>query len=94
MPLNPCNTNAQEIAINERASSFLDSIDPFDQYGFQVRPHHYWLPESPEDEINRLEWNLLIYEQFLLNGSIFPDHVNQARLNDFNRLQTLKSRVA
>ena len=43
--------------------NFLDSIDPLDDFGFQVRPHFYWLPEPPEDEIERLEMNLAKYEQ-------------------------------
>ena len=74
--------------------SFLDSIDPFDEFGFQVRSYFYWLPESIEDEIKRLEMNLAKYEQYLLNGSKFPEHINHARLDDFNRLKNLHLRVA
>ena len=73
---------------------FLDSIDPFDEFGFQIRPHLYWLPESTTDEIKRLEMNLAIYEQYILNDSKFPEHINQARLDDFNRLKDLQRRVA
>ena len=75
-------------------NNFLDAIDPFDEFGFQIRPHHYWLPEPLEDEIERSEMNLAIYEQYLLNGSKFPDHVNKVRLDDFNRLQSLRSKFA
>ncbi len=74
--------------------SFLDSIDSIDVYGFQIRPYFYWLPESIADEIKRLEMNLAMYEQFLLSGSRFPENVNQARLDDFNRLRVLKTRAA
>ena len=74
--------------------NFLDSIDPLDDFGFQVRPHFYWLPEPPEDEIERLEMNLAKYEQCLLNGSKFPEYINQFRLDDFNRLKDLQRRVA
>ena len=75
-------------------SKFLDSIDPFDEYEFQIRPHQYWLPESPEDEIKHLGMNLAKYEQYLANGSKFPEHINQARSNDFNRLRVLRLRAA
>jgi hypothetical protein len=78
----------------DKVNSFLDSISPLDEYGFEIRPHFYWLPESMEDEITRLQWNLVKYEQYLLHGSRFPVHVNRARLDDFNRLQYLQSRVA
>ena len=80
--------------ISPKIKLFLDSIDPLDKFGFQIRPHFYWLPESIEDEIKRLEMNLAMYEQFLLNGSRFPERVNQARLEDFNRLRILKTRAA
>ena len=75
-------------------NNFLDSIDPFDEYGFQIRPHHYWLPEPPEDEVERLEMNLAIYEQYLLNGEKFTEHINKDRTDDFNRFQVLKQRAA
>ena len=74
--------------------TLLDSIDPFDEFSFQIRPHFYWLLESPADEIKRREMNLAIYEQYILNGSKFPEHINQARLDDFNRLKDLQMRVA
>ncbi len=70
---------------------FFDSIVPLDEFGFQIRPDFYWLPESKEDEIKRLEMNLAMYEQFLLNGSSFPEKTNKARLQDFSRLQALKA---
>jgi len=73
---------------------FLDSINPLDEYGFQIRQHFYWLPESIDDEIIRLEMNLAMYEQFLLNGSRFPEKTNKARLQDFSRLQALKAKRA
>jgi len=78
----------------DKTKAFLDSIDPFDEYGFQIRPHLYWQPESIEDEINRLEMNLAMYEQYLYYRSRFPESVNQARLDDFTRLQALKKRAA
>ena len=74
--------------------SLLDSVDPFDEYGFQIRPHFYWLPESVEDEIKRMKMNLAKYEQYLLNGSRFPEKINHARLDDFNRIRALKTRAA
>ncbi len=73
---------------------FLNSIDPFDEYGFQIRPLLYWLPESIEDEVERLEMNLAKYEQYLYYKTRFPESINQARLADFTRLQILKKRVA
>ena len=80
--------------ISDKTKTFLDSIDPLDKYGFQIRPQFYWLPESSNNEIHRLEMNLAMYEQFLLNGSRFPEKTNKARLQDFSRLQALKAKRA
>jgi len=80
--------------LSEQTKSFLDSIDSLDEFGFQIRPDLYWLPEPIEDEIHRLEMNLAMYEQFLLNGSRFPEKTNKARLQDFSRLQALKAKRA
>ena len=68
---------------------FVESIDPFDDYGFQVKSKTPWRPETPEKEIERLTWNKLKYEQFLLNGSTFPRKVYEARRVDFYRLENL-----
>ena len=72
----------------------MDSISPIDEFGFQVSQHFYWIPETTDSEIIRLEMNLLKYEQYLLSGSRFPEHINRARMDDFNRLQALKLSVA
>ena len=80
--------------ISVQTKYFLDSISSLDEFGFEIRPHFYWLPESMDDEIKRLEMNLAKYEQYLLNGSKFPDQINRARLDDFNRLQALRARAA
>lgn len=77
----------------EETKRFLDSITSVDTFGFEIRPHFYWLSESTEDEINRLEMNLAKYEQYLLNKSRFLEDINCARLNDFNRLRALKTRA-
>ena len=69
---------------------FLDSIDPFDEFGFQIRPYFYWLPEPIEDEIKRLEMNLLIYAEFIRNGKRFPSEVNEARKREYKRLAYLR----
>ena len=75
----------------DKIKSFLDSIDPLDEFGFQIRPHLYWLPESVEDEIKRLKMNLAIYEQHIKNGSRFPRKVDEARVREYKRLAFLKS---
>ena len=75
-------------------NDFLDSISPLDEFGFQVRPHFYWIPETIDDEIARLEMNQLKYEQYLICGSRFPESINRARLDDFKRLRVLKMRLA
>jgi hypothetical protein len=80
--------------ISVQTKYFLDSISSLDEFGFEIRPHFYWLPESMDDEIKRLEMNLAKYEQYLLHGCKFPEHVNKARLDDFNRLKALRSKVA
>ena len=74
--------------------NFIDSISPCDEFGFQIRKNFYWLPESTEDEIARLEMNIAKYEQYLVNGSRFPEQINRARLDDFQRLRVLKMKVA
>jgi hypothetical protein len=79
---------------DDQIKSFVASIDPFDDFGFQIRPHFHWIPESPKAEIDRLEINLEIYKQYLLNGSRFPEHINKARLDEFNRLESLRRRIA
>ena len=80
--------------ISQKTKAFLDSINTDDEFGFQIRPYFYWLPEPKEDELHRLEMNLAMYEQFLLNGSRFPEKTNKARLQDFTRLQALKAKRA
>jgi hypothetical protein len=80
--------------INKKTKHFLDSFSAFDEFGFQIRPQFYWLPESINEEINRLAMNLAKYTQYLENGSRFPESVNQARLDDFNRLKELRRRAA
>jgi hypothetical protein len=77
-----------------KRQQFLDSISSLDEYCFEIRPQFYWLPESREDEIKRMEMNLAKYEQYLLNGSRFPEKVNLERLKDFNRLRVLRTRAA
>ncbi len=83
-----------DVTAGEEKKHFLDAISPLDEYGFEIRPQFYWLPESTDDEIKRMEMNLAKYEQYLLNGSRFPEKINQVRLDDFNRLKILMERVA
>jgi hypothetical protein len=80
--------------ISEKTKYFLDSISTIDDFGFQIRPHFYWLPESTEDEIERLELNLAMYDQYLSNGSRFSEKTNNARLDEFNRLKFLLMRAS
>ena len=68
----------------------LDSLDPLDDFGFQIRPHFYWLPEPPEDEVERLEMNLAIYQEYINNGSRFTDHINDQRTIEYKRAQVLR----
>jgi hypothetical protein len=80
--------------LDKKTKHFLDSISAFDEFSFQIRPQFYWLPESINEEINRLAMNLAKYTQYLENGSKFPESVNQARLADFNRVKELRRRAA
>lgn len=72
----------------------LNSISSLDEFGFEVRPYFYWIPETIEDEIARLEMNLLKYEQYIFNGSRFLEKINRTRLDEFNRLSVLRTRAA
>lgn len=80
--------------LSEKAQALLDSINLFDEWGFRLRQDRHWLPETAEQEIERLEFNLACYEQFILNGSRFPEKCNKARRSEFERLTFLKSKVA
>ncbi|TFH40266.1 MAG: hypothetical protein E4H01_16900 [Lysobacterales bacterium] len=75
---------------SQKAKDWMASIDPLDEYGFQVRQHHYWVPETAEQEIVRLTWNQLKYEQYMANGSTFPRSVSEARQAEFFRLRKLR----
>lgn len=75
--------------LSPKDQAFMDSISPIDKYGFTIRQDLHWLPETREDEITRLTWNQLIYEQFMLNGSTFPPEVGFARAAEAERLQQL-----
>lgn len=77
--------------LSQETIEWLRSIDPLDDYGFSIRPALYWLPESPEDEQIRLQWNIDKYEQFIKNGSTFPYEVNERIKQNYIRLSFLKS---
>ncbi len=71
-------------------TQFMDSIDPYDEYGFHIRPHLYWLPEPVADEQKRLEFNIAIYEEFIRNGFKFPREVHEQRQREYIRVRFLK----
>ena len=68
-------------------ADFLDSVDPLDSYGFQVRPCQYWRGESPQDRRERLEFNQAIYREFMANGSTFPREIHKERQAEFLELR-------
>lgn len=67
-------------------------IDPFDEFGFQVNSNTPWKAETVEEEIERLKYNLLKYEQFLENRTRFPQKISDERTADFHRLRELRGK--
>ena len=63
--------------------------DEFDKYGFQIGLWVHWLPESTDDEISRLGFNLSLYEIGITFGNRYPGEINKARMVDYERLQKL-----
>ena len=61
----------------------------FDQCGFQIGRWFHWLPESVEDEIERLKFNLAKYEIGITFGARYPQDINVARIADYERLREL-----
>ena len=86
-------THGFKFATQEEADEWFKTIDPLDAYGFHVRQDHYWLPETPHQELTRLEFNLGAYREFLLCGSRFPPEIKAAREKDFHRARTLRERM-
>lgn len=69
--------------------TFLDSIDPLDDYGF-----HKPVPgELVGDEIARLELNLAYYRESMKNRSRFPQEVHDARMADLERLRQIRKPI-
>ena len=77
--------------LSDKAKALLDSMDSLDEFGFQIRPYFYWLPEPTEDEIKRLEMNLAIYKGCINYRSRFPDEINAQRIVEFRRIRELRS---
>jgi len=80
--------------LSQQTKDWMRSIDPLNEHGFAVRQPQYWLIETPENELERLEMNQAIYEQCLLNKTRFPDEVNKERLAEYRRIQELKGVVS
>lgn len=74
----------------EDFTEWLDSISPIDDHGFHVRQHDYWNDEPVELEVERLEFNLAAYREYLKNGSKFPPEVHQQRMADLKRLRDIR----
>ena len=60
-----------------------------DQYGFEIGRWMHWLPESPEDEINRLQFNLAWHEVGISFGKRYPHKITDERISDYKRLSEL-----
>ncbi len=69
--------------------SLTREITTIDDFGFEYRPRYHWLPESPEDEIKRLEMNQAIYSELINLGTRFPPKVNQERMDEYLRIKKL-----
>jgi hypothetical protein len=68
----------------------INAVDPFDECGFQTKPLIHWVEETPEQEIERLTWNTLKYEQCVKNKTRYPRKVNEQLMQDYKRLAFLK----
>jgi hypothetical protein len=71
--------------------SLTKEITTIDEYGFEFRPWSYWLPESLNDKISRLEMNQSLYRERIKLGTKFPPKVNQERLDEYKLIQELKN---
>ncbi len=70
--------------------SLTNEITTIDDFGFEFRPWHHWLPESAEDEIERLEMNQVMYRECIKLGRKFPKECNQDRLAEYKKIRALK----
>ncbi len=66
--------------------SLTKEITTIDEFGFEFRPWHHWLPESAEEELKRLNYNLHLFEIGVAHGKRYPEEVSEARENDFDRV--------
>lgn len=71
--------------------ALLDEITIVDINGFELKQWFWWLPESREDEIYRLEMNIAKYKEFLKNNQKFTPAENKIRMDEFKRLNQLKT---
>lgn len=67
---------------------YFDDLDPIDEYGFLKKPRTYH--ETPEQEIERLEFNLACYREYGKYQSTFPQLVHDQRKFDFERLREIR----
>ena len=72
------------------AEDILKQITSVDEHGFEIKPNLWWLPESVEDELKRLEMNQAFYQEFIKGGYRFPREINQARTDEYHRIRELK----
>ena len=70
--------------------SLTNEITTIDDFGFEIRPWHHWLPERTEDEIGRLEMNQVMYRECIKLGQKFPKECNLERLAEYNKIRALK----
>ncbi len=72
------------------AESPIEQIRTIDDYGFQFRTDHHWLPESREVELKRLELNQAFYREAINLGRRYPPEVNRDRTTEYRRIRLLK----
>ena len=70
--------------------SLTREITTIDEFGFEFKPWYHWLPESTEDEIERLEMNQSLYSERIKLGRKFPKECNQARLAEYQWIRELE----
>ena len=73
----------------EEFKKWLAGVAPCDEYGFRKATDNESIPE----QIERLEYNLAVYREFMRNRSKFPPAVHEQRKWEFERLREIRKPI-